>query len=102
MEQSSQTLLAQIQKVASSVQAEAWDDAQTHFQVTADQWHRVEKRWALITDHEEIDEIVRALQKIKAYLHFQTAPDALAELQTLIYLIKHIPEKEKLTLSTLF
>lgn len=102
LEQSSENLLAQIQKVVAAVQTEAWSDAQEHFKETADQWHRVEKRWALVTDHEEIDEIIRSLQKTKAYIHFQTAQDTLAELQTLIYLIKHIPEKEKLTLSTLF
>ncbi|MBO8127400.1 MAG: DUF4363 family protein [Firmicutes bacterium] len=102
LEKSSRQLVSQLKQVTKFVSEEEWAQAETAFNLAREAWTDIESWWALATDHEEIDEIALGMEKTKGLLAGKAKEDLLAELNALTYLIKHIPEKEKLTLSTLF
>lgn len=102
LDQSSQELLKQVAAVMELTAAGDWSGAVLAFQNLFDHWSTLQEWWALVTDHEEIDEISRAMHKVSALLANQDLAAVQAELSALTYLIGHIPQKERLTLTTLF
>ena len=58
--------------------------------------------WAILIDHTEIDNIDMALAKIEQYIKTGEKGLALGELSSLELLIRHIPDKEKLSLENIF
>lgn len=99
--ESSGVLNDQLNKVVREVEADEWGKAVTRFDAAFQDWRRIAKWWTLLTEHEEIDLIAQSFQKTQAYISSEETTDSLAELKTLIYLIGHIPEKERLNLSSL-
>ncbi len=102
LENSSQELLNQLATVMEFTSAKDWSQAEQAFRHLFENWSTLQEWWALITDHEEIDEISHSMYKISAYLANQDLSSVQAELSALTYLIGHIPQKERLTLTTLF
>lgn len=64
-------------------------------------WKRVQLPWSLITDHQEMDLVEMAMDQADRYLSAGNPGEARAELATLRFLIRHIPEKETLGLKSI-
>ncbi|WP_010248121.1 DUF4363 family protein [Acetivibrio cellulolyticus] len=91
-----------IEKKISTVEANTrdgkWEAAETELAAIEEEWPRVEKIWAVLLDHAEIDNIDEALSKVSEYVKSKSAPLALAELASLKKYINHIPVKESFNL----
>ena len=65
-------------------------------------WQETEEKWAIIVLHSELDQIETSLIKMKTEIEEDNLDIALEELETSIFLINHISEKEKFCLKNIF
>lgn len=64
-------------------------------------WNTIEKKWAIVVEHIEIDNLEIALLQIKQYIKENDKTEALVKIQETKFLLNHIPEKEKITLKNI-
>ena len=65
-------------------------------------WQKTDEKWAIIVLHSELDLIETSLIKMKTEVEENNLDIAQEELQTSIFLINHISEKEKFCLKNVF
>ena len=65
-------------------------------------WESVNEKWSTIVLHDEIDLIETSLVKMKSGIESGDYDDSIRELDTSIFLLNHIKEKEKLCLKNIF
>jgi len=65
-------------------------------------WQETERTWAIIVLHSELDQIETSLIKMKTEIKEDNLDIAQEELETSIFLINHISEKEKYCLKNVF
>ena len=65
-------------------------------------WESVNEKWSTIVLHDEIDLIEISLIKMKSGIESGDYDDSIRELDTSIFLLNHIKEKEKLCLKNIF
>lgn len=65
-------------------------------------WKEVEEGWALTVMHSELDLIETSLTKMKAQIEESELSKSIEEIDTSIFLVKHISEKEKFCLKNIF
>ncbi len=66
------------------------------------EWEKINEKWSVIILHDEIDLIETALIKMKAEIKSGEIEDSMAEIDTSIFLLNHIKEKEKTSLKNIF
>lgn len=67
-----------------------------------EKWKEVEEGWALTVMHSELDLIETSLTKMKAQIEEGELSKCIEEIDTSIFLVKHISEKEKFCLKNIF
>ncbi|MBE5812953.1 MAG: DUF4363 family protein [Clostridiales bacterium] len=65
-------------------------------------WSEIEEGWALVVLHSELDLIETSFIRMKTAIEENEMNRGLEELETCIFLINHISEKEKLCLKNIF
>lgn len=98
----SEVLLSHCNDIKAGVRDGEWEKALEHLKRFEDFWNGVKPLWAILIDHTEIDNIDMALAKIEQYIKTGEKGLALGELSSLELLIRHIPDKEKLSLENIF
>lgn len=91
----------QINEIESYTINKDWSNAEKCLSSIKEDWDRVEKTWALLLDHMEIDNIEISLIKMAEYIKTKDYTLAMAEISTLKQYVKHIPEKEGFSLKNL-
>lgn len=91
-----------INKVEQSAKNGDWAAAENSLSSIEEEWPKVEKTWTVLLDHIEIDNIDTSLLRMSKYVETRNVSMALAEITALRQYIKHIPEKETLTLKNIF
>lgn len=66
------------------------------------EWEDISSKWAIIVLHDEMDLIEISLIKMRANIEMGNAEDSIQELETSIFLLEHIGEKEKTSLKNIF
>lgn len=66
------------------------------------EWEDMSTKWAIIVLHDEMDLIEMSLIKMRANIEMGNAEDSIQELETSIFLLEHIGEKEKTNLKNIF
>ncbi|SKA85318.1 protein of unknown function [Caloramator quimbayensis] len=102
LKKTSSILISQIEKAKQYVENEQWNNAKSIIYDTCDRWNNIEEKWALITNHHEIDNITVSLKSAKEFIDSAEKPDALSSLENLKHFISHIPKMEKLLLENIF
>lgn len=67
-----------------------------------EEWKKINKNWSNIILHSEIDAIETALIRLKSKIEEERYDEVLEEVNTSIFLISHIKEKEKTSLKNIF
>lgn len=67
-----------------------------------EEWENTNEKWSVIVLHDEIDLIETALIRMKSKIETGDAYDSMEDLNTSIFLLKHIKEKEKTSLKNIF
>ena len=66
------------------------------------EWESVNIKWSNLVLHTEIDSIETALIRAKSRIEIDKADESLEDIDTAIFLINHIKEKEKTNLKNIF
>jgi len=98
----SEILLSHCDGIKAGVRDGEWEKALEHLKRFDNFWNGVKPLWAILIDHTEIDNIDMALAKIEQYIKTGEKGLALGELSSLELLIRHIPDKEKVSLENIF
>lgn len=67
-----------------------------------DEWNKTNKTWSVIVVHEELDSIEEALVKAKSSLTEGEIEDGLEEIETALFFIEHVREREKVLIKNIF
>ncbi|MGE5653687.1 MAG: DUF4363 family protein [Bacillota bacterium] len=102
LERTAQQLGAELEPLLTSAYHESWVEVGDKLIAFQHQWAPVRKNWALVVVHFEIDQIERSLARVSQYTNAQDKPGVLAELGELKILIRHVPERERLSWRNLF
>lgn len=89
-----------LQAVERAVESSSYPDASRQLQQVKDEWSRIEKLWALHTQHELLDPVGEALIEAKALIERQD-PGALAPLRLARSRLEQLPQRDRPLLSNL-
>lgn len=102
LEASSGELLRSIERVAGDVERNDWEDAHRKVIGLEKVWKKEAGWWPTLLDHQEMDNIEFAMAKVKEYVASRDTALSMGQLSELRLMIKHIPEKEALTIKNIF
>ena len=66
------------------------------------EWEKINQKWSVIVLHDEIDLIETSLIRMKSKIKTGDTEWSMEDLDTSIFLVKHIKEKEKTSLKNVF
>lgn len=94
----SRDLTGHIDKSEQAVIAKDWPSANQQIEAMSSGWKKTKSVWAVLVDHQEMDKIDMTLARVKQVLKTKDPVESRAGLAELRMFIRHIPEKEALTL----
>lgn len=100
--ENTEILLSQSSKLQESINNDQWDLSLERFKTLTSSWNEMISLWSVLLHHSEIDSINLTLARIEQYIKTRKTGLVLGEISSLKVLIKHVPEKEKLTLENIF
>jgi polyisoprenoid-binding protein YceI len=101
LKQDAYALYTHLEAVHAAAEQKDWSLAQTAMESAQDQWQPSKERWKAIMDHMEVDRIEMSFTRVKAWITLEQQKDCLNELAALMQMLRHVPEKERLTLSNI-
>jgi len=66
------------------------------------EWEDINEKWSVVVLHDEIDLIETSLIRMKSKIKTGDIEGSMEDLDTSIFLVKHIKEKEKTSLKNIF
>lgn len=90
-----------IDKIVLIAEQDKWDNAYQKTKELRKNWDKEATWWPIILDHQEIDNIEFALVRTEEYIKSNNVELSLGQLAELKLMIKHIPEKEAVTLKNI-
>jgi len=66
------------------------------------EWENINEKWSVVVLHDEIDLIETSLIRMKSKIKTGNLDESMEDLDTSIFLLKHIKEKEKTSLKNIF
>lgn len=99
---STDKMLEQTRELDRLVFNSQWEEADQTLKQIHREWQQKEQIWTLLINHQEIDNIELTLARLENYLKTKSKIQSLGEISALEHWIKHIPEKEAVTLTNIF
>lgn len=99
---SSKKLDESVLKIEDNTRAGEWKKAEEELKSFKENWGDTRRKWAMLLDHIEIDNIDSTTSRMSEYIKARDTSSALAEIAELRQFIKHIPEKEAFSLKNIF
>lgn len=65
-------------------------------------WGKIVNKWAIIVEHQEIDKIELCILQIEEFMKEDEMGDVLANISQAEFLLKHIPEIQKVKIKNVF
>ena len=104
LKNSSQYLIEQLNNLKDKIKDESHDIKELKKEANKiyKEWKKTDEKWAMLILHSELDLIETSLIKMKTQITENNLDIALEELETSIFLINHISEKERFCLKNVF
>lgn len=102
LEKTTNTLVLKTVSLEKNARSQNWEQTQKSFDSLNSSWNKVNSKWAMLIDHQELDKINISISRIREYISTRHIPGLMAELAELQLLLTHIPEKEALNLNNMF
>ena len=67
-----------------------------------EKWEEINKTWAEIVVHQELDNIHQSLTKAKSNIEEGGLEDAIQEIETALFFVEHVKQREKISLKSIF
>jgi len=87
--------------IEQAVKQNDWPSAGKQISLAEKSWSKSKSWWAVIIDHQEIDQIEIAFSRIKSYIEAKNSGLSLGELAMLRHSIEHIPQKEAVSIENI-
>ncbi|MBO8129319.1 MAG: DUF4363 family protein [Peptococcaceae bacterium] len=94
-------LSREIDHLQTQVVEQNWSRAAQGVKKIEKLWNDRKNLWAILIDHQEIENIEFSLSRIKQYVEGKSQDLARGEIAVLKHTIEHIPEKEFVTLTNI-
>lgn len=101
LQQSANEILKDIDLLYNEISDENWDKVDKDLKKLENKWENTSDKWALLVEHEEIDQITVSFLKSKTFTINREKEEALAELREFKFMIDHIPKITKLELKNI-
>lgn len=98
LELSADDLSEQIDQVMVVIEHEQWEKAARQTADIEKCWAQSARWWPFFLDHQEMDNIEFSLARVKEYVKNRDAALSLGQLSEVRLMLKHIPEKEALSI----
>ncbi len=85
-----------------AVKNEEWDKAKKACLKAEKKWEEYSFWYEMITEHSEIDEIIRSLSQLKSFIAEHEQPEARALISELKFMINHLKETSNLSAKNIF
>lgn len=102
LENDSKVLNDLIIEIEDHVLMDRWEEAGTKEKQLKAQWKEYEKKWPMLIDHTEIDNINLHLSELEVFVANKDKTLSAAKLSVLKLLVNHIPQKEYVILQNIF
>ena len=104
LNKTSALLIDKLENIKSDIENEKFDREKVSKKAEEmySEWEKINEKWSVIILHDEIDLIETALIKMKAEIKSGEIEDSMAEIDTSIFLLNNIKEKEKTSLKNIF
>lgn len=102
LDRTADQLNQQLDEVELKLNAGDWDQSLLSLKKVRKNWEKAKPYWAILTNHKEMDLIEESLTKTIRAASCKSYTAALIHLGVLRDSIKHIPEKERLSLENVF
>lgn len=101
LEASTADLLIKIDATADSIMKDDWTCAREEALSLEKKWKKTASWWPMLLDHQEMDNIEFSMARVREYISLQNAALSLGQISELREMIKHIPEKEAVTIENI-
>ncbi|MDD2554588.1 MAG: DUF4363 family protein [Desulfotomaculaceae bacterium] len=95
-------ILQKIEQIEQGMENNQWEQARAATAELEETLDKKAKWWPLVLNHQEIDNIEFSMVKAGEYITTKNTTHSWAQLSELKLMIRHIPEKESLTLENIF
>lgn len=102
LDRTSAELAGHLEKVGRALAEEDWEKGQSAFIAFEKRWDKIRLKWALFTDHLELDNLEMKLARLREHLQTRDKNNGRADYGEALMLLKHIPERMRLTFSNTF
>lgn len=102
LQDSADAIAEQIEQVMTTIDEQRWEQARQQTAGIEKSWYKSSRWWPVFLDHQEIDNIEFSLAKAKKYVDARNVPLAQGQLSELRLMLKHIPDKESISLKNIF
>lgn len=101
LQASAKELLQNIEQIEQGLEKNQWDKAYAQTAELEKVWDKKSKWWPTVLDHQEIDNIEFSMAKVKEYVATKNTALSWGQLSELKLMIKHIPEKEAISIKNI-
>lgn len=98
---SAQHITAILPEVERALYNDDWETAREKFQQAEEHIEKSKKLYEMLFEHDEVDAVQESRYKAASYLMLKNKEEALVELAQLDMLVKHLPAKDKITISNI-
>jgi hypothetical protein len=102
LDMSASEMASRLEQVQQAVERGDWMDGRRSLAILEVDWSRTHGNWAMITDHAELDNLELSLVRLQKFIEARDEIDARVEVGEALYLIRNIPERERLTWQNVF
>lgn len=91
-----------IEELPETINREDWDKAYSSLARTTKKWSSVKGVWAVLINHDEIDNIDMILARLKSFVKYKDVNESVAEYREFKEVVEHIPESQRFSLVNIF
>lgn len=104
LNETSDTLVSRLENLKTDLETESVDEDRLKEETDEiyGEWEDINEKWSVIVLHDEIDLIETSLIRMKSKIKIGEIDESMEDIDTSIFLLKHIKEKEKTSLKNIF
>lgn len=101
LQTSTDELLRDVEHIVMELEKDHWKKAYDKTVTLENNWNKKANWWAILLNHQEIDNIEFSLAKVKEYIAHKNMALSRAQLSELRLMIRHIPENETINIKNI-
>lgn len=104
LNETSDILVSRLENLKTDLETESVDENRLKEETDEiyGEWEDINEKWSVIVLHDEIDLIETSLIRMKSKIKIGEIDESMEDIDTSIFLLKHIKEKEKTSLKNIF